>query len=146
MRLFISYETSDGLGLAEIAKSVFERAGHSAWVWHLDGTSGAYMHEEIEREIRQRDYFLYIATCSSDASEGQRYERCTALTYGKNLLIVTFDRAHVSSVFNPLKQDVIPQDDFAGWCGRKADEIWRQQSLSATVRVHAREDEPVESA
>jgi hypothetical protein len=146
--VFISYETTDGLQYADQARAIFKAAGYDTWSWHHDRKSGAYTVEEIEQNIRNCRHFLYICTKGSDESYGQRYERCTAWTYAKHIVVITFDRDHVSRILTPYNQNPILPADFGLECRRLAGE-WRAQQyeqVNKPVAEDLKENEPIEPA
>jgi hypothetical protein len=126
MKVFISYATSDGLGLAGQAREVFQRGGHTVWVWHHDRRPGAFTFDEIAICIRDCDSMLYVCTRASGDSYGQAYERNTALSYKKEYIwTIVLEGASVPPALMALNRNPVPDLRFRAECKKLVNQINR---------------------
>lgn len=136
--VFISYETSTGLNLARLAKMRLRLEGHNGWVWHDDSKIGQYWLEEIADNIDQFHHFLYVCTAASDESLGQRRERLWALDFGKDPVVIAFDREDVSKVLRHCRHIPATDVDFQRACDEAAAEIAKRRQVKVPTVVDER--------
>ena len=101
-------------------------AGHNGWVWHDDSKIGEYTLEEIADNIKAFHHFLYVCTAASHESEGQKKERNWALTFGKDPIVIMFDRRDVSPVLALQTHIPATNVDFQRACDAAAVEITKR--------------------
>jgi hypothetical protein len=143
LRLFVSYEDTEGRELALSAKRIFEHEKHRAWVWCVDATSGAYTHEEISDQIRGCDRMTYICTPTSHGSRGQRYERAQALTWDKVIDVIAFDLSHISGEIRHANASIVELNGFDRACAALAMKLAKSPMHSENQAMAVDEKTPL---
>jgi len=118
--VFVSYETSEALPLADVAKERFANARHDAYVWARDKTVGALMFAELAARIDEAALFFYICTSKSGTTWPQRWELNKALYENKPIVGVALDWNHVPSEARPLIGEETSPERYAAFCDHVA--------------------------
>jgi len=132
-RVFISYETINGLTLARLAKMTLRDRGLLGWVWHDDSKVGAYVHDEIAARIQDHQHFLCLCTQETQDSDGQAFERKIALWLKKLPIIIAFDKDHIPLALVGSHELRTTIANFPRDCDAAADEIARRNGISLPV-------------
>lgn len=124
MRIFISYSTKDGIELAKQARSIFNDAGHAAWMYEHDRTIGASVWTEISNIIaRGTDVFFPIITASSRSCDAQIREANYALNSRVKVLTVRLDDAEVPTLLTADNYEPWQRSAFTEECAKLAQRL-----------------------
>lgn len=95
LKVFISYSTNDGTGLAQNARDIL-KSRHQTWIWTHDSSLGVPLWSDIAYAItKETDILLYLCTESSASSGGQRREVNIALARNLPVITIRVDGAEV---------------------------------------------------
>ncbi len=133
MKVFVSYEETEGRAFAEIVASVFERNGHEIWFFGRNRSPGARSWEEISAKIDWAGRVLYLGTRSSLDSDGQTEEIGMALNQGKTIIPVRINGAELRLELSARNYERASTYDFESVCSKVAKGLAESETAATEV-------------